>query len=133
MPAAFASVYLVNGLAFLLYSWTGVMVGRERARSGIHSPTMTGDVGLERALRVQQNTLEQLVVFAPASILFAFLVNPVAAAALGAIWLVGRTLYIPLYMRQPSSRGPAFGLAAIAQVILMLGVVAGAIWMLFHG
>jgi glutathione S-transferase len=133
MPAAFVSVYLINGLAFLLYSWTGIMVGRERARSGIHSPVMTGDVGLERALRVQQNTLEQLVVFVPASILFAFLVNALAAAILGIAWLVGRTLYIPLYMREPSSRGLAFGLAAIAQLILMLGVVAGSIWMLLRG
>jgi uncharacterized MAPEG superfamily protein len=60
-------------------------------------------------------------------------VNALAAAILGIAWLVGRTLYIPLYMREPSSRGLAFGLAAIAQLILMLGVVAGSIWMLLRG
>jgi glutathione S-transferase len=133
MPWAFAAVYLINGLALLLYMWTGIMVGRERTRSGIHSPAMTGDVMLERAVRVQLNTLEQLVVFVPASILFAFLVSPLAAAVLGIVWLIGRALYLQLYMREPSSRGPAFLTAAIPQVILALGVVVGAILALLRG
>jgi glutathione S-transferase len=126
-------VYLVNGLAFLLFSWAGVIVGRERGRSGIKSPATTGDVMLERALRVQQNTLEQLVVFVPASLLFAVLVSAPLAALLGLVWLVGRGLYVRLYMREPSSRGPGFTIAAIPQVLLMLGVVLGSIWALLQG
>lgn len=119
--------YLIVGLALVVYTWTLLAAGQARRKSGIKSPATTGDVTLERALRVQQNTLEQLVVFLPAILLFAVLVNPFAAAVLGAIWLVGRVLYILSYMRDPASRALGFIVAFVPQVVLMLGVVVGAV------
>jgi len=128
-----AWVYLVNGLAFVLYGTTVWLVGRERRRSGILAPATSGDIMLERAFRVQQNTLEQLVVFVPASLLFAVLVNVTLATLLGAVWLVARGFYIQLYMHEPASRAPGFIGALIPQVILILGVVLGAIWAILRG
>ncbi|MSP52028.1 MAG: MAPEG family protein [Alphaproteobacteria bacterium] len=125
--------YLVIGLALVVYTWTLVAVGNARRKSGIKSPATTGDVTLERALRVQQNTLEQLIVFLPAIVLFANLVDGLAAAALGLIWVIGRVLYIPAYMREPESRGPGFTIAFVPQIILVLGSIAGAVYQILRG
>jgi glutathione S-transferase len=51
---------LVSVLALLLYIGVFVAAGRVRARYGIEAPA-TGAPEFERALRVQQNTLEQLI------------------------------------------------------------------------
>ena len=53
--------------------------------------------------------------------------NPRAAAGLGFLWILGRILYIPLYMRDPDKRALGFGLAFVPQIILTLGAVAGAV------
>ena len=49
----------------------------------------------ERALRVQQNTLEQLVPFVPMVYLFGLLISPIVAAGLGVLTLlfVGSTRF----------------------------------------
>ncbi len=126
-PATLVWTYLIIGLAVLVYTYTLLAAGRARRRAGIKSPAMIGDTTMERALRVQQNTLEQLVAFVPSIVLFAVLVNARTAAGLGALWIAGRILYIGLYMRDPGSRAPAFLLAFVPQIILTLGAVMGAI------
>jgi len=126
-PATLVWTYLVIGLALLVYTYTLLAAGYARRRAGIKSPAMTGNIAMERAFRVQQNTLEQLVVFVPAILLFAILVNARTAAGLGALWIVGRIVYIVLYMRNPDSRAPAFLLAFVPQIILTVGAVIGGI------
>jgi uncharacterized membrane protein YecN with MAPEG domain len=54
---------LVTLLALLVYLWMGAQVGRARGKCGIDAPAMTGDPLLERAVRVQTNTLEWLPIF----------------------------------------------------------------------
>src|SRR5689334_13421222 len=58
-----AMVALVTLLALITYLGLGFNVGRMRAKTGIMAPTMTGDPRLERAVRVQMNTLEWLPIF----------------------------------------------------------------------
>ena len=58
-------------------------------------PAMTGAPELERAIRVQGNTVEQLVMFVPALWLAAFYFQGWGPAALGLVWCLGRILYIP--------------------------------------
>jgi glutathione S-transferase len=118
-------IFLVISLALALYTVTIIEAARQRRRSGIKSPATSGDVMLERALRVQQNTLEQLVVLVPAALIFALVVSSGFAAVLGLIWLAGRALYIRVYMRAPDSRGPAFVIAFSAQNILIVGDIIG--------
>ena len=54
---------LVTGLALLLYVGVFIAAGRARARYGIQAPAVTGAPQFERAFRIQQNTLEQLIWF----------------------------------------------------------------------
>ncbi|MFQ3200131.1 MAG: glutathione S-transferase [Zhongshania sp.] len=59
-------VAAVVGMILLEYLVFIMMVGAIRGKSGIQAPAMTGDPKLERMLRVQLNTLEQMVVVIPA-------------------------------------------------------------------
>jgi len=56
----------ITVLALLLYAGVCGNVLRARRRSRIRAPAVTGADDFERAFRVQQNTLEQLVLFVPA-------------------------------------------------------------------
>ena len=81
----------------------------------------------ERTLRVQQNTLEQLVVFIPSVWLFATYINPLAAAILGIVFIVGRALYFQGYVADPEKRGTGFAIGFVANAILLLGSLVGVI------
>jgi glutathione S-transferase len=125
MPAAFPG--LVTILALLVYVVTFVNAGRMRHRFDVKAPAVSGPPKFERALRVQQNTLEQLVWFLPALWLFVMLVSPFWGAAIGLVWVAGRVIYGISYMRDPETRGPGFLIAAAASAILLLGALVGAI------
>ena len=59
-------VHLVAVLAVLQFFLFGILVGRAREQYGIDAPAISGHQLFERAFRVHQNTLEQLVGFLPA-------------------------------------------------------------------
>jgi uncharacterized membrane protein YecN with MAPEG domain len=61
---------LVTVLTLLVYQVLVINVGRARAKYKVMPPATSGDENFERVLRVQQNTLEQLVAFLPALWLF---------------------------------------------------------------
>lgn len=84
---------LITALTLLVYQFLAINVGRARVKYKVPPPQMTGDPGFERVLRVQQNTLEQLVFFLPLLWLFCFYVSPLWGAGVGAVWLVGRIVY----------------------------------------
>src|SRR6185437_6837468 len=106
MPHSFPA--LVTGLALALYVACFVAVGRARLRFGIKAPAVSGAPEFERAFRIQQNTIEQLVWFLPALWLFAVFVSPVWGSILGLVWIGARALYAVSYYRDPDSRGPGF-------------------------
>ena len=81
----------------------------------------------ERWLRVQGNTLELLVVFVPALWLAARYWNPLYAAALGALFFVGRALYAISYVRDPKTRGLGFVLSLLPTAVLVLAALVGAL------
>lgn len=127
-PAPFLYVALVIALALLLYITTIANVGRARARYKVMPPATTGNPDFERYFRVQQNTLEQLVVFIPALILFAAVWNaPRAAAVLGALWLFGRTWYMLGYYKEIRKRTPGFIISMLTTTVLVVGSLAGII------
>ncbi len=68
---------LITALTLLVYQVLAVNVGRARAKYKVPPPQMTGDPDFERALRVQQNTLEQLVFFLPGVVVVLFLCQPI--------------------------------------------------------
>ncbi|HEY5808100.1 MAG TPA: MAPEG family protein, partial [Povalibacter sp.] len=76
--------------------------------------------------RIHANTLEQLVMFVPLMWIFAHYVQPQWAAALGVVFVVGRTVYSRSYMRDPGSRTLGFVLTALPMFICMVGILWGA-------
>lgn len=118
---------LITALTLLLYLVITINVGRARAKYKVLPPQMTGDADFERALRVQQNTLEQMVFFLPALWLFSFYVNPLWGALLGAIWLVGRIAYAWGYYQAAEKRMIGFGISSFSSMVLLLGSLLGII------
>ena len=52
--------------------------------------------------------------------------SPVWAAALGAVYLVGRFVYLRSYVADPAKRGTGFGLSMLPILALLLGALLGA-------
>jgi uncharacterized MAPEG superfamily protein len=117
----------ITALALLEYLAFGTLVGLQRSRTGVQAPATTGHPVFERYFRVQQNTLEQLIVFIPALWLFARYVHPPIGALLGLVWIAGRLLYLRGYVQDPERRGPGFLLSFGANVILLIGGLIGAL------
>ncbi|BDI21017.1 glutathione S-transferase (plasmid) [Nostoc cf. commune SO-36] len=118
---------LITALTLLLYLVITINVGRARGKYKVPPPQMTGDPGFERVLRVQQNTLEQMVFFLPALWLFSFYVNPLWAGGIGAVWLVGRIAYAWGYYQAAEKRAIGFAISSISSMVLLLGSLFGII------
>jgi glutathione S-transferase len=120
-------VMLVTVLALLVFFVVTINIGRSRVKFGIKPPQMTGDPEFERTIRVQQNMLEQMVMFLPAMWIFALVVSPVYAAGLGAVWVIGRIIYAWGYYQAAEKRGPGFGISSLATIVLLLGSLIGTV------
>lgn len=120
-------VNLVAVLALIQYMAFAVLAGRARVKGHVPAPATAGDAMFERAFRVQMNTLEQLVAFLPALWLTGYYWSDGWAAAIGAVYLIGRLVYRQRYMADPASRAPGFILTVLPNVLLLLAALAGAI------
>ncbi|BAZ21955.1 MAPEG family protein [Kalymmatonema gypsitolerans NIES-4073] len=118
---------LITALTLLLYLVITINVVRARIKYKVLPPQMTGNPYFERVLRVQQNTLEQLVLFLPGLWLFSFYVNPLWGALLGAVWLVGRIVYAWGYYQAADKRRIGFSISSISGILLLLGSLFGII------
>ena len=122
-----AYVDIVTALALLQFMVFGFKVAKARGRYGIVAPAIAGNEIFERYFRVQQNTLEQLIVFLPALYVFSHYFSPLVAAALGVVYLIGREIYAVTYVKDPKKRGPGYLLTVLPVVILIFGGLFGAI------
>ena len=123
-------VHIVTALALLQFVWFGIRVSRARERLGVKAPAITGNDVFERHFRVQQNTLELVVILVPGLYLFSNYFSPLLAAVLGVIYLIGRELYARAYVKDPAKRSAGFGLSALPTMILVVGGLVGAVWQL---
>jgi glutathione S-transferase len=112
-------------VALVLYLATAIYVSRMRGRHGINAPSMAGPPPFEYAVRVNANTLEQLVPFLVALWLCAIFWEPLPAAVLGIVWLFGRVVYAFGYYSAPGRRAPGFVIAMIALILLLVGTAYG--------
>ena len=127
-------VALVTLLALLLFFWMGIRVSSARQRHAVTAPATTGHPEFERHFRVQANTLEGLVLFLPSLWLFAIFVgSDVIAAGLGGVWIIGRIMYMMSYVKEPTKRGPGFGIQALATMVLLLGSLGWVVWRIVQG
>lgn len=122
-----AYVDIVTALALLQFLVFGFKVAKARGRYGIGAPAISGNDIFERYFRVQQNTLEQLIVFLPALYVFSHYYNPLIAAALGVVYLIGREIYAFTYVKDPKKRELGYLLTVLPVAILILGGLLGAI------
>ena len=123
---------LVTCLAVAYCFFTGFQVGKARAKFSVKAPATMGNPDFERVYRVQMNTLEWMPIFLPSLWLFALYISDPVAAAIGVVWIAGRILYMTGYSKAASSRGPGFGIQALATGVLLFGALGRVIWVALH-
>jgi glutathione S-transferase len=119
-------------LAVAFYFFTSIEVARARAAFGIKAPAVTGHPDFERVFRVQMNTLEWMPIFLPALWLFAIYISDAAAAALGAVWIIGRIMYWSGYKQAANKRSIGFAVQSFAAFALWLGALGMIVWRIAH-
>lgn len=120
-------VVLVILLALVEYIVIVGLVGRARGKYRIAAPATTGHEAFERTFRVQQNTLEGLVVFLPGLWLFGQYLNPTWAVWLGVAGIVGRAIYAVGYIKAADKRGFGAGIVGMVNIALVVGALVGVI------
>ncbi|MGB0921865.1 MAG: MAPEG family protein [Alphaproteobacteria bacterium] len=116
---------LITLMALGQYMLFGILVGRARAKHSVPAPAITGHPEFERMFRVQQNTLEQLIVFIPALWLFAAYISDFWGGLVGIMFIVGREIYMMGYVKQAEKRSLGFGITFGASAILWVGSLVG--------
>ncbi len=122
-----AIVTLLALMQFMLFS---IQVGAMRVKHGVKAPAITGHPEFERMFRIQQNTMEQLVVFVPALWIYAYLVNPLWGAGIGIFFVIGRIVYRAAYLKDPASRSNGFTIGVLATAVLLVWSLVAAVMLL---
>jgi glutathione S-transferase len=123
----FALTSLVTVAVLIVYFIIVVNVGRARRKYGVPVPQTSGHPDFERALRVQQNTVEQIVLFIPALWLFSYYISPLWGAVLGTVWIIGRIIYAWGYYQAAEKRIPGFAIASLSAIALIIGSLVGVV------
>jgi glutathione S-transferase len=121
-------VSIVAALALIEYVVILLLTGRARVTYKVDAPATTGHPMFERWYRVQQNTVEQLIVFLPALFLFANYASTRWAGWLGLLFVIGRIVYARSYLADPASRSAGFIIGFSANAILVLGAFLAALF-----
>jgi glutathione S-transferase len=120
-------------LAVLFIAYTFVNVGKARGSTKIDAPAVTGHPTLERAYRVQLNTVEQAIMFFPLLLIATRYFHSLGwlPAAFGLVWVVGRFVYLQGYMSAPAKRSAGFMISLAGTVGLLILSIIGIIqtWM----
>jgi len=114
---AIAIVAILALAQFVLFS---IQVGSMRAKHDVRAPAITGHPDFERMFRIQQNTMEQLVVFIPVLWIFGYLVNPFWGAAIGLVFIIGRFMYRASYLKDPAARGMGFTITFVPTAVMLI-------------
>jgi glutathione S-transferase len=117
---------IVTCLALMLYFVFSWKAGNAREKYRISAPAVTGHPEFERAFRVQQNTLENLIMFLPGLWMFSWYVSPPWASGIGLVWIAGRILYARGYYAAAEKRGLGFRISMLASGALVIGAIIGA-------
>jgi glutathione S-transferase len=111
--------------ALLVYFWTVLRVGAARGKYKIQAPAVTGTPEFDRTFRIQQNTMEQLILFLPSLWLFAASIGDKWAGIAGLVWVIGRILYTLGYSRAADKRSTGFAISMAATFVLLIGAMVG--------
>jgi glutathione S-transferase len=130
----FSAAVAVLAVLFIFYSF--VNVGMARGQTKIDAPAVTGHPTLERAYRVQLNTVEQAIMFFPLLWLATRYFHTLTLAAwlpgvFGLVWVIGRCVYLQGYMAAPAKRSSGFLISLAATLGLLVLAIIGIVrtWM----
>jgi glutathione S-transferase len=110
----------VTLVALIVYIWMGFNVGKARGKYKVPAPAMDGPVEFQSVMRVQANTVEQIVIFLPALWMCAYFFSDRWAALGGLVWVAGRIVYALGYYKSPAKRDIGFGITFFSSVGLMI-------------
>ena len=108
-------------------------MSKARTKFSVKAPATSGNPDFERVFRVQANTLEWMPIFLPGLWLFAIYVSDTIAALIGAVWIIGRLMYVFAYAQAAAKRGPGFGVQALAALGLLVGALVAIVWQMLRG
>jgi len=120
-----AYVNLIVLLALFQFLYFTFKVGLGRGKYGVKAPACEGNDQFDRLFRIQQNTLEQMIIMIPASYLFAHYLSEQWVLVPGVVYLLGRFLYSREYLTDPDSRTPGMAMTLLANVSLLIGGLIG--------
>jgi glutathione S-transferase len=124
-------VYLVILLALLQFLYFTMRTGLNRGKFDVQAPKTVGHETWERIYRVQQNTLEQLIMFIPGMLMFGHFVSSKWVLIPGILYLVGRQLFSYEYVKNPPERTPGVALSLLSNVALLVGSLIGLLLHIF--
>lgn len=118
---------LITIAALIEYFVFVMLTGRARLKYSVEAPATTGNPIFERYYRVQQNTIEQLIIFLPALWLYNEYVGTRTAFLLGLLFIIGRGIYAAGYIKEPGQRQIGALTTFAANGILVIGSLIGII------
>ena len=116
---------LIIMIALAQFLFFTARVGLNRGKLGVNAPHTSGNETWERMYRVQQNTMEQLVIFVPSMLVFSTYTSGRWVLIPGVLFLVGRQLYSYEYITDPATRTPGMALSLLCNAVLVVGALIG--------
>ena len=113
------SIAIVTILALAQFILFSIQVGSMRGKHKVSAPAVSGNTEFERMFRIQQNTMEQLVVFIPTLWIFGYFVDPLWGAGFGLVFIAGRFVYRAAYLKDPAGRGPGFLMTFLPPAVML--------------
>ncbi|MGS2719814.1 MAPEG family protein [Paraglaciecola aestuariivivens] len=112
-------------IALLQYMGFTLKAGVSRPKMDMPAPKTSGNDIWERLFRVQQNTLEQLIVFIPGVLIFSQYISHLWVLVPGVAFILGRQIYAITYVKAPESRVLGFALTFFSNLALVIGGLIG--------
>ena len=120
-------IAIVTALALLQTFVFAFQVGQARVKHSVNAPATSGNDEFDRAFRVHQNTIEQMIIFVPSLWMFGYYVDAKIGAGVGMVFVIARLIYRSAYRGNPKSRGTGFSIGALSMMILLVGGLIGAV------
>ena len=120
-------IAIVTALALLQTFVFAFQVGQARVKHSVNAPATSGNDEFDRAFRIHQNTIEQMIIFVPSLWMFGYYVDAKIGAGVGLVFVIARLVYRSAYRGNPKSRGTGFSIGALSMMILLVGGLIGAV------
>jgi glutathione S-transferase len=112
-------------IALLQFMFFTGRAGFSRGKYDVKAPKTVGNERWERIYRIQQNTMEQLLIFIPGTVIFSLYVSATWVLLPGILFIAGRHIYSRLYLESPENRGPGMVLSFFSNIFLVIAGLVG--------